>query len=821
VCDPPERLFDLVFLDEAHHAPAKTWAAILRAMRSARCVLLTATPFRNDKRRLGARLIYHYPISRALADGIYRPVSYHPVSAPPNRAARDAELCAAAKKIVDAEKEAGNAPRILARAADVAWANGLVATYEKHGLRMAAVDYDKSASENKATIDAVRAGTLDGMLCVGMLGEGIDLPALKIAVLHSAPRSLPFTLQFIGRVSRTDGTSPGEAHLLSVPEEVKGEMRRLHRNDADWRDLVPKLAEEVLGRSGDLRHFRSGYSLDDLDIDPAQLKPFFSVRVFNTTRTKLRASTANLEAPESAELCLNDYGVIPNSVLVVTEREAAPSWAMDTALLQPTYDLHIFALRGAFLFESTTWETGADQLRRQLFHGRESLVGGAMLSRALHGIGSPTYFNIGLRNATGSNSVQAAYKTLAGSQVEAAVRPTEGQTYAPGHALARIWSGETRGIATANGRVWAIKRADVHQFGIWCETVAASLTKVPKTSGLPQLGFLASATQVSKLNQTPLGAYIDEETLRARITVTVRVAGATQAADLLPYIDVGRLSSGKLACTFEYHSALQGIKIEYDPASAQCWNQLSGEDTAVQLEFPNGSTFSGDLTAYLSEYPPRLLMPSGGTIIGRDQWLPSFSRGPLPGSVLVAEVWDDCDILHEVGDANSDFLNVQDWLETILLATVSDDAIVVKDHGKGELADFIVIEPGLGNREITFFHCKAAGKGKRLSDRVKDVEEVLSQACRSAQWIGRPSLLAMIEQRTKPTRNSPLVWGTENGLAALVKSFETNAWTYRIVAVQPGVECAQIQTSDKIGFLVVTAYELISRTNATFSFWGS
>ena len=36
-----------------------------------------------------------------------------------------------------------------------------------------------------------------------MLGEGFDLPELKIAALHDVKKSLPVTLQFTGRFTRT------------------------------------------------------------------------------------------------------------------------------------------------------------------------------------------------------------------------------------------------------------------------------------------------------------------------------------------------------------------------------------------------------------------------------------------------------------------------------------------------------------------------------------------------------------------------------------------------------------------------------------------
>jgi superfamily II DNA or RNA helicase len=71
IARPPADLFDVVFIDEAHHTAAPTWTALLNAFDRCRRVLLTATPFRRDKRRLQAPLIYSYPLSRALEANIY------------------------------------------------------------------------------------------------------------------------------------------------------------------------------------------------------------------------------------------------------------------------------------------------------------------------------------------------------------------------------------------------------------------------------------------------------------------------------------------------------------------------------------------------------------------------------------------------------------------------------------------------------------------------------------------------------------------------------------------------------------------------------
>lgn len=60
-----EDLFDLIIFDEAHHAPADTWAAFLTYFKKARFVFLTATPFRRDGRVIPGKLVYRYRLCQA------------------------------------------------------------------------------------------------------------------------------------------------------------------------------------------------------------------------------------------------------------------------------------------------------------------------------------------------------------------------------------------------------------------------------------------------------------------------------------------------------------------------------------------------------------------------------------------------------------------------------------------------------------------------------------------------------------------------------------------------------------------------------------
>ena len=78
VSTPPQDLFELVMVDEAHHSPAVSYASLLQAFPNARTALFTATPFRRDKKIVPGNLVYSYPLKDAIRDGTYGKVEYVP-----------------------------------------------------------------------------------------------------------------------------------------------------------------------------------------------------------------------------------------------------------------------------------------------------------------------------------------------------------------------------------------------------------------------------------------------------------------------------------------------------------------------------------------------------------------------------------------------------------------------------------------------------------------------------------------------------------------------------------------------------------------------
>ena len=819
VCAPPKGIFDLVFIDEAHHAPAPTWASILRAFGDVRCVLLTATPFRRDNRLIHAPLIYHYSIAKALDDDIYRPIKYEAVAASIDRSVRDEMLCQRAAQILKKEHKKGNNSKLLIRADRVDWAKRLAHLYKARGIKVESVDYQRSKAENDETIAKVKSGELDGMVCVGMVGEGLDIPELKIAVLHAAPKSLPFTLQFIGRVSRPSPTQSGDAYLLSVPDEVTGEMRRLHRADSNWRKLVPKLAEIAVGKAAQAHSVRLAYDWEDIDLNPLDLRPFFSVRVLETAGKSFDfAQRFALEERDPASSLV--FQELPYSDLAVyiTETRREPAWAVDTGLNDVRYDLHLFVWQKGrkLLFELTTSPELVRLIREALAFQDLISISASRVLRVMQS-SQPEYYMVGLRNALGAGAAQPAYKTMMGSTVEAAVRPLDGQVFAPGHALMQVRDGETRGIATAGGRIWAIKRGDIAELKRWCEEMGQLIASSGSTPDLPNLEFLASGQEIGEVPERPIAILLDERTLRASRSITLNGVLLDGPA-AVPFMTIEDFKLKEVFVKFHFHSGANPIDLTYSLSGTPDWTVVGSDELRIALEFSENEFFQGALIDYLQEFPPRLIMPNGGSIAQRQLWKPPVAPPMIPADVWEPIAWTGCKITNETKPGKKGALSIQQFVEQRLMASRAAGAILIRDHGSGEMADFIVIDPSA--RSASFYHCKGSG-GKKPGVRVGDCYEVLAQACRNARWVRFPQLLDQVSHQTKPTRNSPIV--TKNGavLEAARTAFQSNAWSYKVVVVQPGIDGMKAAANRKVNSLFVSLYQILRDYDASLSIWCS
>ena len=153
---------------------------------------------------------------------------------------------------------------------------------------------------------------------------------------------------------------------------------------------------------------------------------------------------------------------------------------------------------------------------------------------------------------------------------------------------------------------------------------------------------------------------------------------------------------------------------------------------------------------------------------------------------------------------------------------MSSGALLIKDHSSYELADFIEIDSK--KKRIRFFHCKKSGQAKPGAN-VKDCYDVLGQACRNRLWIRSPGLMTEVKKRVdSTTRSTQIVKGAKGTLTRLSNSFSSNAWSYEVVAVQPGIDCAKVTkktSNNNVNSLLAATFDWLAAADAQFVVWGS
>src|SRR5699024_7042913 len=134
---------------------------------------------------------------------------------------------------------AGHEHLLLARVGTKPRADEIHALYSRLAPEFAPkVIYDSlRASERDAAIHAMRERSSRVIVCVDMLGEGFDLPTIKVGAFHDTHRSLSPMVQLIGRLART--SAPVRIGTASVfirqdPKQALSPLRFLLREDPDW-----------------------------------------------------------------------------------------------------------------------------------------------------------------------------------------------------------------------------------------------------------------------------------------------------------------------------------------------------------------------------------------------------------------------------------------------------------------------------------------------------------------------------------------------------------------------------------------------------------
>jgi superfamily II DNA or RNA helicase len=543
----PDELIDAIFMDEAHHEAAPTWKAINTYYKNVKRIFLTATPFRRDRKKMEAKLIYHYSLKQAFEDGILRPVDFFGVKAGLDTYESDSILIETAKKVFIEQKK-HNPVSIMIRTDRIHHAEHLLERYKSSGLNVDIVHSDREDRDNIRVVKEVKDGILDGLISVGMASEGLDIPLLKIAVLHATPKSIPYTIQFLGRISRQPQEQSGNAILIANKDEVKGEVSRLYYSDETWAKLVPKLIDESMKRA---RYYRSAL-IDEPDFILPDLNIYFSAVIYDVSDNFSLNKDFKVKSTSPYRVSYVSQKDINSPIVVITVVDKPIEWANREIYIENYLDVHIiYHIPGKnLLFELTSSEEALDSFTESLYIGSMRRISYSKLYKALSKFDYQNYIMVGMKNAVMPGTAHPSYKTFIGNSVQDTIRNSEGRVFGVGHALMNMGEKKTWGIATKRSRVWAMKRGTIDEYQDWCNTLADLLDSNVDCSTLPGLSFLASTSPISKLEEAPIAILLDDLFYKAEFLL-ISIEGGKNFTNVVPNILIRSFdsNSGNLICT--------------------------------------------------------------------------------------------------------------------------------------------------------------------------------------------------------------------------------------------------------------------------------
>lgn len=248
--------FDVVIVDEFHHAAAPTYERLLAHVRPRELLGLTATPERSD----GLSILSHFDDRIAAELRLWDAIDQHHLSPfvyfgvhdgldlshVPWRRGRGYDVegltnlytsdDAWARRVIEQVLRRAEDPatmRALGFCVSVEHARFMARRFSAAGIAAEAVWADSSAEERAAALRALRDGTLRVLFSVDLFNEGVDVPLVDTLLLLRPTDSPTLYLQQLGR-----GLRRAEGKRVCTVLDFVGHHRREFRFDRRLRALL-------------------------------------------------------------------------------------------------------------------------------------------------------------------------------------------------------------------------------------------------------------------------------------------------------------------------------------------------------------------------------------------------------------------------------------------------------------------------------------------------------------------------------------------------------------------------------------------------------
>jgi len=794
-----------LFIDEAHHAEAPTWSVFRRKFAKYRVVQFTATPFREDGKPIDGDIVFKYPLKKAQKEGYFAPIRFRPV-VEFNPKKSDAKIAAKAIEQLRADAKKGHI--IMARVDSVARAKDVFEIYRQHPEFVPVQLHTgiKSVRER----DEARAQILSGksriVVCVDMLGEGFDLPELKIAAFHDIRKSLAVTLQLAGRFTRAR-PDLGEATFIAntADVQVQDELRKLYARDPDWNALLPELSDTMIGEQVSLQEFLGGFTNFAREIPLKTVRPATSMVVYRTRCANWSPENfrAGIPAIESCEQVHETTNETEHTLIVVTARRLPLDWTDAEMLFRLDWELYvaIWSPEQNLLFINSSTNAGEYRRLAEAVAGSDVvLVRGQEVFRTFAWVNRLRLQNVGLTEQLGRN---VRYTGRMGADVEAGVPALQrqrarksvlsGSGYEEGH---RVTVG-----ASQKGRIWAQRRDRVDQLAAWCKRMGTKLLNTAIDPDDVLKGTLDAKTVVQRPAKMPIAIDWPEEMYRspeAAWLITIDGQDRTLSELNIELANPEVEGALRFAMTSEAERAELELQL-FEANEIPNYRFIVRGDKAVYLR--RGSS-QQRITDFFYDNPPIIWFVDGSSLDGNQYMELKTAHAPYNPEKIQTWNWAGVDLKKESQGRAQEADSIQ--ARVIRELKKHDYTIIVDDDGSGEAADVVAIRLTGDSAtptsvDVEFYHCKFSQESTP-GHRIKDLYEVCGQAQKSVSWAltleKRVDLFTHLLRREAMRQDSGgpsrLQLGDTELLDTIREMSRLCPTSLKIFIVQPGVSKATV-----------------------------
>jgi superfamily II DNA or RNA helicase len=807
---------EVVIFDEAHHLAAPDWGTVRERFLGKKILQFTATPFRNDGKKVDGKIIFNYGLALAQKFGYFKPIDFYPIQEFDERKS-DEEIAKIAIKQLKKDLEKEYEHVLLARANSRKRADEL---YEKiysqyKEYNPVVIHTGIRPAQRKKYLQQVKDGKAKIVVCVDMFGEGIDIPTLKIAAIHDKYKSLPITLQFIGRFARTSGNKLGNAKLITnvAMDDLKEAIEELYHQDADWNQLLNIHSNQAINKEVELGEFIDKFEKGHVkEIDLSQLKMKVSTRMFQHPSKRFFVNGwKQVLNPDRTTSLINEEDFV---FVFIEEIETKVAWSDQKDIVQYDYDFFVlfFDEDNGIVHINETDAGKGNRLVDSMFL-EASAIKGDSIYRSLDGINRLMIGTLGLKQKP---SGRISFRMFAGADIKTGIS----EAVASGSTKSNLFGygyqdGERISIGCSyKGKIWMRWVERIKFWTDWCQKIGKKV--LDDTINTNNILNNSLALEVIKKFPEGVPYKISMPEIIEVSNSSYRQLYISKEQKEFPFFQTVLKNPGVVNKNLRFEFWINERKFVFEQIineTSYSFKQIEGEELLVKSS--NGTV---KMTEYLYKYSPEVsFIQNDGTIIVVQENLQTVikpkSGTELPQDSITAIDWNEFKV-----DIKSESQGRGRKTDSIQYATIhkivdQTSDIIFDDDGAGEIADVVSVKIDTQNQKVIFhlYHCKYSAE-KLPGARVSDLYEVCGQAEKSIMWNDNALHIVqrMIERENMRKRKydgTRFEKGDLRTLHMLKKMVKTGFETeFEISIVQPGVSIMKITDSMKQIILATDSY---------------